>query len=173
MRTCGFCKFLNDGVCDKGYPIERFEKLDGYKRPKQCTKKKDSATKKKENSDAWLNKQLDKYWSEVVRSRGYCEYCLKQPPEVVLHAHHIYSRRHYQTRWDIENGICLCTGCHLFTAHKDIQEFADWVKAHYGSTKIEIPKNKANSLFFGHSKDEKKRILENLKKTLDNKNKLC
>ena len=168
MRTCGYCKFLNDGVCGKGYPVERFEKLNGYKRPKQCTKKKDSTAKKKQDSDAWLNKKLDELWSRAVRKRGYCELCLKQPPEVVLHAHHIYSRRHYQTRWDVDNGVCLCTGCHLYKAHKDIQEFSDWVVAHYGSTKIEILRNKTKNIFYRASKDEKLALIENLKKGLDN-----
>lgn len=169
MRACGYCKFLNDGVCDKGYPIEPFEKLKGYKRPKQCTKKQDSTVKKKQDSDAWLNKQLDKLWSEAVRKRGYCEMCLRRPPEVVLHAHHIYSRRHYITRWDLNNGVCLCNGCHLYKAHKDIQEFSDWIKAHKGDTAIELLRNKTHYLFFGYSKDDKLEMIKNLKKTLDNK----
>lgn len=167
MRSCGYCKWLTDGICKKGYTIEPYEKIDGYKRPKQCTKKQESATKKKHNSDAYLNKQLDILWSKAVRSKGYCEYCGKKPPEVVLHAHHIYSRRHFSTRWNIKNGVCLCTGCHLYKAHKDIQEFSDWVRAHFGSTHIEMLKVEANNLFFGYSKDQKLQMIDKLKKDLD------
>lgn len=166
MRLCGFCKWLKNGVCVKKYPIEPLEKLNGYKRPKQCTKKQESETKRKKASDSYLNKELDKLWSQAVRKKGYCEYCLRKPPEVVLHAHHIYSRRHYQTRWDLRNGVCLCNGCHLYKAHKDIQEFSDWVRAHFGSTHIELLKNEVNSLFFGHSKDQKLKMIEDLKKYL-------
>lgn len=163
MRACGFCKWLADGVCKKGYIIKPFEKLKGYSRPKQCTKKQDSQAKRRQASDSYLNDMLDKLWSKKIRSRGYCEYCLKRPPEVVLHAHHIYSRRHYATRWDLDNGVCLCTGCHLYKAHKDIQEFSDWVVAHFGSTHIEILRNKANSLFFGYSKEEKLEMIKKMK----------
>ena len=166
MRTCGFCKWLTDGVCKKGHIIEPLTKLNGFKRPKQCTKKVDSATKKKRESDAYINKQLDKLWSQAVRKKGYCEYCLRKAPEVVLHAHHIYSRRHYQLRWDLRNGVCLCNGCHLYKAHKDIQEFSDWVRAHFGSTHIELLKNESNSLFFVFSKEKKMAMLDELKRYL-------
>lgn len=164
MRSCGFCKWLKNGTCAKGYIITPFEKLSGYKRPKQCTKKQESVTLKKHSKDSWLNKQLDKLWSKKVRERGYCEYCLKRPPEVVLHAHHIFSRRHYSTRWLVENGICLCTGCHLYTAHKDIQEFSDWVRNHYGDDKINALRFQAFHGKFEFTKEEKEQMIEDLKR---------
>lgn len=163
MRSCGFCKWLKNDTCQKGYPITPFEKIGGYKRPKQCNKKQDSATKKRQSSDSWLNKQLDKLWSQKVREKGYCEYCGKKPPEVVLHAHHIYSRRHYSTRWDVKNGLCICTGCHLYKAHKDVQEFADWVVTHFGLEYVEKLREKAHS-FAAFSKEDKKAMIEELKK---------
>lgn len=166
MRACGYCKFLDSevGACKKGYPIKKFEKLEGYSRPKQCTKKQESQKLKKQNSDSWLNKQLDKAWSAAVRKKGYCALCLKRPPEVILHAHHIFSRRHFSTRWDIQNGICLCTHCHLYVAHKDIQEFADFVRGKYGEAKLDELRRLAHAeaLF---SVDDKKAILEELKKS--------
>lgn len=165
MRTCGFCKWLKNGLCDKGYDIIPLEKIKGYKRPKQCTKKQESATKKKRNSDAYLNKQLDAFWSKSIRQKGYCELCGKRPPEVVLHAHHIFSRRHFSTRWDVRNGVCLCTGCHLYKAHKDIQEFADWVLVHFGLDYIEELRKKAHKEA-NFSKDDKIEMMEELKKDL-------
>lgn len=162
MRLCGFCKWLKEGVCIKGYVIIPLQKTNGYKRPKQCNKKQESATKRKQSSDSWINKQLDKLWSQKVRERGYCEYCGKRPPEVVLHAHHIYSRRHFSTRWDVENGVCLCTGCHLYKAHKDIQEFADWVLLHFGLEYVEKLREKANK-FSDFSKEDKMNMIEKLK----------
>lgn len=163
MRKCDFCKWLKEGRCLKGYEIFPFDKISGYKRPKQCTKKQESIKKRKQSSDSWLNKQLDKLWSCAVRSRGCCEYCGKKPPEVILHAHHIYSRRHFSTRWDTNNGVCLCTGCHLYKAHKDIQEFADWVRKHFGDEKVDGLRKKAftEALF---SKEDKISMFEDFKK---------
>jgi hypothetical protein len=167
MRACGFCKFLDGDKCKKGYPIERFEKLDGYKRPKYCTKKVDSVKKEKESKDSFLNKKLDNLWSKVVRSKGECELCGRKPPEVVLHAHHIFSRRWYSTRWDIKNGICLCTGDHLFKAHKDVQEFSDWVQDRYGVDYIDDLRRKAHETA-DFTKEQKKELINNLQKMLDN-----
>jgi hypothetical protein len=167
MRACGFCKFLDGDKCKKGYPIERFEKLDGYKRPKYCTKKVDSVKKEKESKDSFLNKKLDNLWSQVVRSKGECELCGRKPPEVVLHAHHIFSRRWYSTRWDIKNGVCLCTGDHLFKAHKDVQEFSDWVQDRYGVDYIDDLRRKAHETA-DFTKEQKKELINNLQKMLDN-----
>ena len=167
MRACGFCKFLDGDKCKKGYPIERFEKLDGYKRPKYCTKKVDSVKKQKESKDSFLNKKLDNLWSQVVRSKGECELCGRRPPEVVLHAHHIYSRKKFSTRWDLFNAVCLCTGCHLFKAHKDVQEFADWVERTRGVDYMDDLRRKAHETA-DFTKEQKKEMIEKLKKMLDN-----
>lgn len=170
MRTCGFCKFLDaeNGTCAKKYPIKRFEKLSGYSRPKQCTKKQESVKMRRESGDKWINGKLDELWSKAVRKQGYCSYCGKRPPEVVLHAHHIYSRRHFSTRWNIANGICLCTGCHLYKAHKDVQEFADFVKERLGAEKVYFLRALAHTdaLFL---KDDKRAMIEELKKYLEEK----
>lgn len=162
MRACGYCKWLDQGICKKGYEIKPFEKLQGYSRPKQCTKKQDSVKKIRLNKDSYLNKTLDKLWSQKVRSKGFCEYCGRKPPEVVLHAHHIFSRRHYSTRWDVKNGVCLCSGCHLYVAHKDIQEFADWVLVHFGLEHIEDLRNKSHSLA-DFSKEQKLEMIQKFK----------
>lgn len=167
MRACGFCKFLENGTCKKGYPIEPFEKLDGYKRPKYCTKKVDSIKKQKESKDSFLNKKLDNLWSKVVRSKGECELCGRKPPEVVLHAHHIFSRRHFSTRWETKNGVCLCNGCHLYKAHKDIQEFSDFIQDRYGVDYIDDLRRKAHETA-DFTKEQKKELINNLQKMLDN-----
>ena len=167
MRTCGFCKWLVEGVCKKGFQVEPFEKINGYKRPKNCTKKQESVTKKKQASDSWINKQLDKLWSAAVRKKGYCELCGRKPPEVVLHAHHIYSRTHRSTRYDLDNSVCLCMGCHLYTAHKSVQEFSDWVGEKLGSEKLDALRKKAHTPV-KYTKEEKLEMLEKLKKHLTN-----
>ena len=72
-------------------------------------------------------KKLDNAWSAKVREYGMCEYCHKTSH---LNAHHFYSRAIRSVRWDIDNGFCLCAGCHVlsskFSAHKTPAEFVDW-----------------------------------------------
>lgn len=53
-----------------------------------------------------------------LRSGGKCEYCLEEKrsfkggPGIWLEAAHIIGRTHRGTRWLIDNGIALCSGCH-------------------------------------------------------------
>jgi len=78
--------------------------------------------------------KLDKLWSEKVKSVGKCAYCGK---DSYLNPHHIYSRSNYSTRWDLDNGICLCSGCHTlsstFSAHKTPMEFSEYIKEKRGN----------------------------------------
>lgn len=65
---------------------------------------------------------LMKYWQEVVKARaGYrCVICGKGNP--YLNAHHIFSKSHRGTKYDPDNGLCLCSGHHSLnndSVHKD------------------------------------------------------
>lgn len=92
-------------------------------------------------------KKLDKAWSEKVREYGMCEVCHKITP---LNAHHFYSRAIRILRWDVENGFCLCVGCHVFSskfsAHKTPAEFFEWALDRRGEGWYEGLKEKKNSL---------------------------
>lgn len=74
-----------------------------------------------------LRNKLDKQWSLAIRSKGACEVCGKSER---LNAHHFYSRSALSTRWDLDNGFCLCVGCHTFSskfsAHKTPADFVEW-----------------------------------------------
>ena len=74
-----------------------------------------------------LIKKLDTAWSKRIKQSGSCEVCSKNKP---LNAHHFYSRSIRVVRWDIDNGFCLCVGCHVFSskfsAHKTPAEFVEW-----------------------------------------------
>ena len=78
-----------------------------------------------------LRDKLDKAWAEAVKKKAnyMCEYCSKKES---LNAHHIYSRSKKSTRWDTDNGVCLCVAHHTFSstfsAHKTPTEFTDWIK---------------------------------------------
>ena len=68
----------------------------------------------KKKSIKTIKAKCDKLWSEIIRSKGYCEIC---GTTVNLNAHHIISRHNKVLRWDLQNGICLCVSCHKFSTH--------------------------------------------------------
>ena len=80
-----------------------------------------------------LKAKCDKLWSEIVRSRGRCERCGGTSN---LQAAHIESRRFVSTRHDLDNGICLCAGCH-HRAHNRPTEFTLWLVDYKGREFLE------------------------------------
>jgi len=90
-------------------------------------KKQRTAKNKSPRKD--ISKLLDVAWSAKVKERdGFmCQKCGSKDKQ--LNSHHIFSRSHKSTRWDIDNGITLCAGCHTLgngSAHKDPEIFRDW-----------------------------------------------
>lgn len=74
-----------------------------------------------------LSKKLDTAWSKKIRQYGCCEVCGKTKP---LNAHHFHGRRVRSTRWELDNGFCLCVGCHKYStdlsAHETPACFTFW-----------------------------------------------
>jgi hypothetical protein len=64
-------------------------------------------------------KELDELWSLKVREKCQCELCGRKGNIKSFDAHHIKGRSRLSTRWDLENGACLCKGCHRFKVHMD------------------------------------------------------
>jgi len=102
------------------------------------------ACKKAKTERQKLTKQLDDLWRDIVKRRAgnVCEYYDHRTPRIFedcnkttyLNSHHIFRRKNMATRWDLENGICLCAGHHTlnnFSAHHS-PEFSDWIEAHIG-----------------------------------------
>lgn len=75
-----------------------------------------------------LEKRLDELWGQIIRSVGKCEHCGSNKN---LQAAHIASRKYKSMRWELKNGICMCSRCHLFWAHKEPIDFANWLKENY------------------------------------------
>lgn len=80
-------------------------------------------------------KTLDKQWSLLVKYRaGFkCEVCGKTQYQCRLNSHHIIGRRNKRLRWDLRNGVCLCTQHHKFgiqSAHEDNPWFDKWLEKH-------------------------------------------
>ena len=92
--------------------------------------KKEKVKEKKENSISYLTKKADALWSECVKiNYNYaCQYCGKKE---WLNSHHLFTRSRKATRFDIDNGICLCsyhhTLSHDFSAHQSPLEFYEWI----------------------------------------------
>jgi hypothetical protein len=111
----------------------------------ECQRKKKRFIK--QNSMSAIEKKLDKAWSERIRSIGKCEYCGSTEH---LNAHHIFSRANKATRYDLENGICLCslhhTFSHTFSAHKTPVEFTRWLDQYKGRDFVDKLSEKAKNI---------------------------
>jgi len=82
-----------------------------------------------------LKKQLDAFWSLVVKQRDGNKCVVVNCGKTThLNSHHIFGKRNMATRFDLENGICLCSGHHTlntFSAHQS-PAFEDWIKEYIG-----------------------------------------
>jgi hypothetical protein len=90
-----------------------------------------------------LRNKLDKLASKIVRARGRCERCAKIRN---LQCAHIFGRTYNNTRWDLDNLLCLCPDCHINFAHKQPILFAEWVRKHLGAEKYENLKEAHNQI---------------------------
>ena len=90
-----------------------------------------------------IENQLDDLWRRAVLKRwgNKCAVCHKS--EGVQSAH-IFSRKNKSVRWDILNGISLCSRHHLFWAHKEPIEFAKFVEEKIGKEELEKLSYKAH-----------------------------
>ena len=118
----------------KNLSKEIFDQLYGvYKNVKpKCKGKIINCKNHKKNS---LKKLLDTLWSRAVKilAKERCEYCGSTQ---YLNSHHIFGRRNFPVRWNVNNGVCLCAKCHQFSskfsAHQTPTLFTDWIKEKRG-----------------------------------------
>ena len=71
-------------------------------------------------------KPLDKLFSDYIRARAgwKCERCGNTPSRQGLHCHHFHRRRKMSTRFDEDNALSLCFGCHQFFGENKEEEKA-------------------------------------------------
>lgn len=91
-----------------------------------------------------LRNKLDRLCSLIVRGRGKCERCGKKEN---LQTAHIFGRTYLNTRWDLENLLCLCPDCHINFAHKCPILFTEFVKKILGEEKYENLKEKHYQIY--------------------------
>lgn len=101
-----------------------------------------------------LKRKLDKLFSEKVRSRGSCQRCSST---LNLQTAHIYTRKYLKTRWDPQNALCFCAGCHRW-AHDRPLDFAEFVKEKIGTKEYNELRAKAQKL----GKVDMEKILEEM-----------
>lgn len=121
--------------------------------------------KMKKKSIKTIKAKCDKLWSEIIRSKGYCEIC---GTTVNLNAHHIISRHNKVLRWDLQNGICLCVSCHKFSTHSvhnDPLGFMEWFRKNYHKDYWYLRRRKNKNAFYTISDYEE--IYQNLLKVKD------
>jgi len=85
----------------------------------------------KKPSKTYLKKKADALFSQIIRSKGHCEWCGQDYGQ--MQTHHIIGRKNMRLRYDLMNGICLDPGCHKFnikSAHEDSQGFMEWLQLH-------------------------------------------
>lgn len=96
-----------------------------------------------------LKKRLDDLWAKIVKilAGNRCEKCGRSD---TLNSHHVFSRSNHSVRWDFDNGVCLCAGCHCLnndSAHKAPLEFAEWFKKKRGEKIYEHLRIKASQIY--------------------------
>ena len=74
-------------------------------------------------------KTLDDYVRQLVfaRDRGVCVRCGKDNIQWA----HVFPREHLYLRWELDNTLSLCNGCHLFWHHEPLLA-VDWFRKNFG-----------------------------------------
>ena len=64
----------------------------------------------KQKGSRYWSKKCEPLWCKIVKRGGKCELCGSNTKQ--LHAHHLISRSIPVFKWDVNNGLCLCSSCH-------------------------------------------------------------
>lgn len=108
-----------------------------------------------------LNKKLGDLWSKIIRLKGKCEKCSSIR---FLNAHHHYGKRALSTRWDIDNGVCLCPSCHVystvFSAHQTPALFVRWINKKRGEAWEERLRKKHRTIYKPTIEDLQKLLIK-------------
>ena len=85
----------------------------------------------------------DKYFSLCIRavSNNICVTCGK---EGRMECSHVYSRRHRTIRWDVDNAMSQCNGCHRAWHESPLRSFA-WFESKFGICRVELLREKMDN----------------------------
>jgi len=128
-------------------------KRSGFKKKVKRTTAAKRKPIKKASPRSKLIKDCDKLFSLYIRGRDkVCQRCGKKER---LHCAHIFSRKNISVRYYPDNAICLCVGCHLYWAHREVMEFAEFIKKRLGQHRYEklvLKKNVPEKVDLGFTK---------------------
>lgn len=108
-----------------------------------------------------LENECDKLWSQCIIARDGT--CRGTNSIDRLSAHHIRSRTHRSTRWDLDNGLCLSWKVH-FLQKANPERFQDLIINIIGDEKYQALKRKSLQVVDYTTAD-----LEQIKQDLTNK----
>lgn len=75
-----------------------------------------------------MTRKLDSRCSLIIRSRMECAWCCNHVESISdLQCAHIFSRTYRNTRWDLDNLVNLCPGCHFY-GHRNPIAFVEFIK---------------------------------------------
>ena len=117
----------------------------------------------------YIDKQLDNLRSKIIAKRAnyVCEYC---GSDYDCSPHHIFSRRHKSTRWNLQDMIYLCAKHHTggsYSAHQSKEFTTIWIKDYIGETLYYELERKSNQIR-KWTKQEKRELVKKLKEILNN-----
>lgn len=90
----------------------------------------------------WLRTEMDRLarFCCLARAGNCCEKCGKpgrmNEARSGLQWHHVYTRALVALRWDMDNLVCLCAGCHLWWHHNPL-DAAAWFVGHFGQARAD------------------------------------
>jgi hypothetical protein len=108
-----------------------------HKMPQDKSKgKKATKSPKKEKTQAWLKKELDRLFSIYIRKKypAICYTCGKA--DTPLQCGHFVPRQYLATRWHEDNCRPQCVGCNIYGNGK-ILDFEEHLKRDLGETYVE------------------------------------
>lgn len=118
---------------------------------------------KKRNPLKTLENKCDTIFSKLVRKRGYCQWpqCGKTEG---LQCSHIHSRTKMSVRWDLNNALSLCNGCHLYKWHKHPIDASEVAKSILGEYEYNALNIRARQLKCNYTVQDLKEVYENLER---------
>lgn len=100
----------------------------------------------------------DKWFSLYIRARDRwtCQRCGTRyiPPTKALHNAHCFGRGSHMTRWDEDNCMALCYGCHSYLDSHPVEKIKFWVNKK-GQKAVDSLEVLSNTQYYGWKRDAK------------------
>jgi hypothetical protein len=115
------------------------------------------------------DKKILVLWAKLVKLKAgnKCEKC---GSSFFLQSHHLYGRKNYNVRYDIDNGVALCPSCHKLgrsSFHNSPLENIELMITKRGQIWFNRLQEKATKDIFKQDKDEIEKLLKKQLKKLE------